>query len=98
MRSPAHTDDVLDRDREVPVYGFELRNVARMGSAALDLAAVNYDLAAVNIHRAENRAKECGLPRPAGANQPHEVSGHYREVDIEQHRPAVIAACNRTYL
>ena len=67
-----------------------------MGSAALDLAAVNYYLAGVNVHRAQNRTKERGLPRPAGANQPHEVSGHYREVDSEQHRPAVVAACDGT--
>ena len=90
----AHHHNFLHRHREVPVNGFQLRNVAGMSALVDRRRAIDRHLPLENPHRPQDGAEQGGLTGSAGAQQTDKITGHNPQVYVGKHLLALIAGGN----
>ena len=88
-----HHDDLLDGDWEVPIYGFELGDVAHDGFALCDGSSVDANFAVEQAGCAKDGSEQRGLSGAAGSEDADEAAVVDGEVDVLEDWLAIVAAC-----
>ena len=95
VHGAAHQHDFLHGDGEIPVDGLELWDVSGGGAAGTAHApTVDQDLALLDGHRAEERAKQRRLSGPARTENADELPLFDAERDVLDRRLTVVAGGN----